>query len=150
MKQILFLLLCLAFLQVPTSCMGKTNGQNIENTSAYFNVSNAEEEVTPNEQRTEKTFWDFIQKDVLSKAKPTSGNVVYYSEFSNANKAYNQILNFISPASERVIFDKKKSYKSDILALDYTETDVKGGFARLTLKFKNRKPEEYTVIFKLK
>lgn len=155
MKQILLILIGIASLQAQA-------GQGQGHTPATY----AQEFTTPagadmvrqaaapddDETKTERNFHDFIAKDVAAGKKIENGATLHYTKFRDANKAFNAILNFISPAGEKYKFGKTCRYESELIKVEWTEntpgqTVVKDGFARIKVTFK-RKNTNYTVIFR--
>lgn len=150
MKHILFILISIAFLQAPTNiCSGNTPETYICKPTADHKKDSAK---SP-EKLTEETFYSFIINDVIgSKATPKTGNIYYYTRFSDANAAFGKMLNFILPATARLNFNKTKVYKTDLITVTWkentkTKTDVKDGFAQIKVSFTNREKAEYTVVF---
>lgn len=155
MKQILLILIGIASLQAQTN-------QGQDHTPATY----AQEYTTPadadkvrqaaapaeDEHETERNFHDFIAKDVAADKKIENGATLHYTKFRDANKAFNAMLNFISPAGEKMKFGKTYKYESELIKVEWTEntpgqTVVKDGFARIKVTFK-RKNTNYTVVFR--
>ncbi|MEG2761046.1 MAG: hypothetical protein RR921_06910 [Mucinivorans sp.] len=137
MKRILFILLSIFLLQTTVyGCVVNDAAQNPINA-----VANDSRSKLSDEERTENNFYNFIRYDVIGvigENNPAPKNILHYTEFSSANQAYGYIINWIVPARERRKFDRTKQYDSDMMRVGYTE-DVKEGFAKLTVTFKNRK-----------
>ena len=153
MKQILFILIGIASLQVQASHSHTpaTYAQEYTTPADADKVRQAAEN-TDDETKTEKNFHDFIVKDVAAGKDIKNGATLHYTKFRDANKAFGVILNFISPAEERKKFDKTHKYKSGLIKVEWEEntpgqTVVKDGFARLKVTFKKKKTN-YTVIFR--
>lgn len=153
MKQILFILIGIASLQVQAS-------------HSHTPVTYAQEYTTPadadkvrqaaaptkDEIKTENNFHGFIAKDVAAGKNIENGATLHYTKFRDANKAFNAMLNFISPAGEKMKFGKTYKYESELIKVEWTEntpgqTVVKDGFARIKVTFK-RKNTNYTVVFR--
>lgn len=149
MKQILFILISIFFLQAPvSSCFGNTPATYICESMAELNKN----DMKSDEEKTEENFIAFINKDVIgSKYTSQNGGIIYYAGFSKVNDAYNMMLNFILPASERTKFNKYKKYSSALITVGWKENTkeksvVTNGFAQLDVTFaKNGK--KYTVVF---
>lgn len=153
MKQILFILIGIASLQVQAS-------------HSHTPVTYAQEYTTPadtdmvrqatvpteDEHETERNFHDFIVKDVAAGKDIENGATLHYTKFRDANKAFNAMLNFISPAGEKMKFGKTYKYESVLIKVEWEEntsgqTVVKDGFARIKVTFKEKKTN-YTVVFR--
>lgn len=150
MKKILFILISLAFLQAPANiCFGNTPATYLCACMAEWNKDSTK---SPEEQ-TEENFYSFITKDVIgSKATSKTGNTYYYIGFPDADRAFDNLLNFILPAAERLKFDKTKEYKTDLITVIWKEntkekTVVKDGFAQIEVTFTQRGKVKYTVVF---
>lgn len=150
MKHILFILISIAFLQAPTSiCSGNSPKTYICEPTA----NNKKDFAKTPEERTEEAFYSFIINDVIgSKATSKTGNKYYYTGFSDANDAFDKMLNLILPTTPRIIFNRTKVYKTDLITVTWkentkTKTDVKDGFAQIEVVFKNRDKAKYTVVF---
>ncbi len=153
MKQILFILIGIASLQVQASHSHTpvTYAQEYT-TPADTDMVRQATENTEDEKQTEKKFHDFIAKDVAADKKIENGATLHYTKFRDANKAFTAMINFISPAEERKYFGKTYKYESELIKVEWEEntsgqTVVKDGFARLKVTFKGRKTN-YTVIFR--
>lgn len=141
MKRILFILLSIFLLQTTVyGCVVNDAAQNPINA-----VANDSRSKLSDEEQTENNFYNFIRYDVIGKDNPIPKGILFYTGFSSANQVYGQIINWIVPASERQKFDKTKTFKSKIMEFEYTE-DVKEGFAKLTVTFKNRKEMTQCVV----
>lgn len=151
MKKILFILISLAFLQASANiCLGNTS-------ATYLCACTAERNRTPSpEEETEENFYSFITKDVIgSRATSKTGGIYYYTGFTNVDRAYNNLVNFILPAAERIEFDRTKKYESDLMTVTWKEntkekTVVKDGFAQIEVTFTQRGKVKYTVVFQKK
>lgn len=153
MKQILFILIGIASLQVQASHSHTpvTYAQEYTTPADADKVRQATEN-TEDEKQTEKNFHDFIAKDVAADKKIENGATLHYTKFRDANKAFNAMLNFISPAGEKTRFGKTYKYESELIKVEWEEntsgqTVVKDGFARLKVTFKERETN-YTVVFR--
>lgn len=102
------------------------------------------------EEYTRANFYNFIHEDIhVEDDGPEPVGPLYYTGFSNENRAYTAILNFIFPGSARLEFDRRKRYESGLIEVVYSEHKVRGGFARLTVRFKDRGSEKnYEVVFR--
>lgn len=155
MKQILFILIGIASLQVQASQdQGRTPVTYAQEYTTPADADMVRQAAAPtkDEKQTEKNFHGFIAKDVAAGKNIENGATLHYTKFPNINKAFNAMLNFISPAEERKKFDKTHKYESELIKVEWTEntpgqTVVKDGFARLKVTFK-RKNTNYTVIFR--
>lgn len=155
MKQILFILIGIASLQVQADQgQGRTPATYAQECTTPADADKVRQaaENTDDETKTEKNFHDFIVKDVAAGKDIKNGATLHYTKFRDANKAFNAMLNFISPANKRVKFDTTSGYESELIKVEWTEntpgqTVVKDGFARLKVTFK-RKNTNYTVIFR--
>lgn len=153
MKQILFILIGIASLQVQAS-------------HSHTPVTYAQEYTTPadtdmvrqatvptkDEKQTKNNFHGFIAKDVAAGKDIENGATLCCTKFPNANKAFNAMLNFISPAGEKMKFGKTYKYESELIKVEWEEntsgqTVVKDGFARLKVTFKENNTN-YTVVFR--
>lgn len=152
MKQILFILISIAFLQAPANAFsGNTPATYAQE---YMTSTDAEcmQHEESDEVKTESIFYSFITKDVADGKKIKDGETLYYTKYPKANDAFNAMLNFIYPADRRTKFNKDKKYDSDLITVEWEEnpagkTVVKDGFAQIKVQFKKKKVS-YTVIFR--
>lgn len=155
MKQILFILIGIASLQAQANqYQGHTPATYAQEYTTATNADKVRQAAAPaeDEHETERNFHDFIVKDVAAGKDIENGATLHYTKFRDANKAFNAMLNFISPAKERMNFDKTHKYDSELIKVEWEEntsgqTVVKDGFARLKVTFKE-KNTNYTVIFR--
>lgn len=155
MKQILFILIGIAFLQTPIStclCNTRTAYAQECTTAADEGRMFQEEKATDDEIKTANIFHSFIIDDVARRKEIKNGEKLYYTKYQKTDDAFAVILNFIYPADRRTEFDRDKKYDSALITVEWEEnstgkTVVKDGFAQLKVKFKAKK-ENYTVVFR--
>lgn len=153
MKQILFILIGIAALQVQT-IHSHTPATYAQEHTAPADSDKVQQAAAPtkDEKQTENNFHGFITKDVAAGKNIENGATLHYTKFWDAKKAFNAMLNFISPAEERNKFGETHKYKSGLIKVEWEEntsgqTVVKDGFARLKVTFKER-GTNYTVVFR--
>lgn len=154
MKQILFILIGIAFLQTPVNtclCNTRTAYAQECTTAADAGRMCQEEKATDDETKTANIFHSFIIGDVAKGKEIKNGEKLYYTKYQKADDAFAVILNFIYPADRRTEFDRDKTYDSALITVEWEEnstgeTVVKDGFAQLKVKFKAKK-KNYTVVF---
>lgn len=155
MKQILFILIGIASLQAQANQgQGHTPATYAQEYTTATNADKVRQAAAPaeDETKTERNFHDFIVKDVAAGKDIENRATLHYTKFRNANKAFNAMLNFISPAGEKMKFGKTYKYESELIKVEWTEntpgqTVVKDGFARIKVTFKENKTN-YTVVFR--
>lgn len=155
MKQILFILIGIASLQAQANQgQGHTPATYAQEYTTATNADKVRQAAAPaeDEKQTERNFHDFIAKDVAADKKIENGATLHYTKFRDANKAFNAMLNLISPAGEKYKFGKTYKYESVLIKVEWEEntpgqTVVKDGFARLRVTFKENKTN-YTVVFR--
>lgn len=143
-RLVLLILCALSFLQVQTGCA--ENNRRKEHITAPAKeekaVSQTEKSV---EQMTEENFYKFMQE--LSAGSHSSETLVC-TEFPNKEQAFSFIITLFGSDAERKAFAEKSEYETAMLKLEYAEEKIEGGFAKLILKFKQRKGEpSYVVTF---
>lgn len=152
MKQILFILISIAFLQAPiNTSLGNTPAIYAQKCATATDADKVQQnKKMTDEEITESNFKGFIADDVAGGKKIKDGETLYYTKYSEANEALNMLLNFIEPANRRVDLSEGK-YDSYLITVEWKEnstrkTEVKDGFAQIKVKFKKSK-ENYTVTF---
>lgn len=155
MKQILFILISIAFLQAPiNTCLGNTPATYGHECMATPDADSMQQKKkgTEDEIKTESLFYTFITEDVAKHKKTKKeGDVFYYAVFKDTNKAFDAILNFIAPPTKRTYFGKTYEYESELIKVKWVENtadkkSVEGGFAQIQVNFKKNN-QAYTVIF---
>ncbi len=143
------MLLWAVLLLVPvSSCTGNAPRSSTEQAAAAMQ-ENAPVRQNDPEANTAKFFDGFV-REVIEDSPSKNPNALLCTQFANSSRAFAFLLASVDADKKtKERFGETNRYESDYLKLQYTDKNVRNGFARLELTFKQKERNPtYTIVFR--